>query len=245
MSRLVWDRPGERYFETGIQNGVLYPCTSFGVYSPGIAWNGLTGVTESPSGAEVSPLYSNDIRYLNMMSGEEFEGTIEAYTYPDEFAVCDGSVFIATGVKAGQQKRQPFGLAYTTVLGNDVNGIEYGYKLHIIYGALASPSEKSYATINDDPEAMTFSWDISTVPVDIAGINPSASIVINSKGIIPSKLKNLEDVLYGTDSSAPRLPMPNEVVRIVSDYLMDQSYDFLMDNQGNILVDHFVQNAIY
>lgn len=198
MSRLVWDKTGERFYETGVKQGVLYPQATGGTYPKGVAWNGLTGVTESPEGAEATPLYADDIKYLNLMSVEEFKATIEAYTYPDEFAECDGSASIATGVLIGQQKRKSFGLSYKTTLGNDVDGNDLGYKLHVIYGALAAPSEKAYATINDSPEAITFSWEISTTPVS-AGDNyqPTASLTIDSTKADPDKLKALEDILYG------------------------------------------------
>ena len=179
MSRLVWDKTGERLYETGVKNGVLYIPAS-GVYSKGVAWNGLTAVTESPSGAEATALYADDIKYLSIISTEEFGATIEAYTYPDEFAECDGSADIADGVTIGQQTRKTFGLCYKTTIGNDVDGNGYGYKLHIIYGALASPSEKAYATINDSPEAITFSWEITTAPVNVTGAKPTASLVIDS-----------------------------------------------------------------
>ena len=165
MSRLTWDNAGERYYETGVKQGVLYPIQSDGKYSLGVAWNGLTAVTESPSGAEATALYADDIKYLNLISNEEFGATIEAYTYPDEFAECDGSAALADGVMLGQQKRKTFGLCYKTTVGNDVDGNDYGYKLHLIYGCLAAPSEKAYATINDSPEAITFSWEVSTTPV--------------------------------------------------------------------------------
>lgn len=218
MSKLVWDKTGDRTYETGVKQGVLYPQVS-GAYPKGVAWNGLTAVTESPSGAEASPLYADDIKYLNLMSTEELGATIEAYTYPDEFAECDGSASLAEGVSIGQQKRKPFGLCYRTTLGNDVDGNDYGYKLHIIYGCLAAPSEKAYATINDSPEAITFSWEVSTTPVSVTGHKPTASITIDSTKVDAEKLKKLEDILYGTDSepaSEARLPLPDEIVTIFS-----------------------------
>ena len=174
MSKLVWDKTGERLYETGVDHGVLYPIQAGGLYNKGVAWNGLTAVTESPSGAEASPIYADNIKYLNLMSAEEFGATIEAYTYPDEFAECDGSAEIATGVTIGQQARKVFGLSYRTVIGNDVDSNDYGYKLHLIYGALAAPSEKGYTTINDSPEAITFSWEVSTTPVNVTGFKPTA-----------------------------------------------------------------------
>ena len=218
MSRLVWDKTGERLYETGVKNGVLYIPAS-GVYSKGVAWNGLTAVTESPSGAEATALYADDIKYLSLMSTEEFGATIEAYTYPDEFAECDGSADIADGVTIGQQTRKTFGLCYKTTIGNDVDGNGYGYKLHIIYGALASPSEKAYATINDSPEAITFSWEITTTPVNVTGAKPTASLVIDSTKADPTKLAALEDILYGKDgdgSAEPRLPLPDEIKTLMT-----------------------------
>lgn len=213
MAKLVWDKTGDRLYETGVKNGVLYIPTA-GVYSKGVAWNGLTAVTESPSGAEATALYADDIKYLSLMSTEEFGATIEAYTYPDEFAACDGSAELADGVMIGQQKRSTFGLCYKTTIGNDTDGNDYGYKLHIIYGALAAPSEKAYATINDSPEAITFSWEITTTPVNVTGAKPTASLVIDSTKADPSKLAALEDILYGKDgepASEPRLPLPDEI----------------------------------
>lgn len=210
MSKLVWDQTGERLFETGVKNGVLYPQVS-GAYPKGVAWNGLTAVTESPSGAEATPLYADDIKYLNLISAEEFGATIEAYMYPDEFAECDGSAAIANGVMIGQQKRNAFGLVYKTTLGNDTEGNDYGYKLHIIYGAIAAPSEKSYATINDSPEAITFSWEVTTTPVNVTGGKPTASITIDSTKADPTKLAALEAVLFGAAETEARLPLPDEI----------------------------------
>lgn len=214
MSKLVWDQTGERYYETGVKMGVLYPQVS-GAYSNGVAWNGLISVTESPSGAEANPLYADDVKYLNLMSAEEFGATVEAYTYPDEFAQCDGSAEIADGVSIGQQKRTPFGLCYRTVLGNDTDNNDYGYKLHLIYGALAAPSEKAYSTINDSPEAITFSWEISTTPVAVKGFKPTASITIDSTKADPTKLAALEAILYGGDDTEPRLPLPDEITTLM------------------------------
>ena len=217
MSKLVWDQTGERLYETGVKKGVLYPQASNGIYPKGVAWNGLTGVTETPSGAEATPLYADDIKYLNLMSTEELGGTIEAYTYPDEFAECDGSASIATGVYIGQQPRKTFGMSYVTTLGNDVESNAYGYKIHLIYGALAAPSEKAYSTINDSPEAITFSWDFSTTPVSVDGFKPTASIVIDSTKVDPIKLAALEKILYGDTEVEARLPLPNEVAATLSD----------------------------
>ncbi len=223
MSRLTWDKTGERYYETGVKQGVLYPIQSDGTYSNGVAWNGLTAVTESPSGAEATALYADDIKYLNLISNEEFGATVEAYTYPDEFAECDGSAALADGVMIGQQKRKTFGLCYKTTVGNDVDGNDYGYKLHLIYGCLAAPSEKAYNTINDSPEAITFSWEVSTTPVNVNGFKPTSQITIDSTKIAEAKkakLTELEDILYGKDSvesdpkNNPRLPLPDEVATL-------------------------------
>lgn len=223
MSKLKWDKTGERFYETGVKNCVLYIPTS-GIYSKGVAWNGVTAITESPSGAEATPLYADDMKYLNLYSTEEFGATIEAYTYPDEFAECDGSSSIADGVIIGQQTRKPFGLCYKTTLGNDTNGNDLGYKLHIIYGAMASPSEKAYATINDSPEAITFSWEVTTTPVEVTGKKPTASIVIDSTKADSSKLAALEVILYGKDGTGegntgavePRLPLPDEIAELMA-----------------------------
>ena len=216
MSKIVWDQTGERLYETGVKRGVLYVQDSGGTYPKGVAWNGLTAVTESPSGAEATPLYADDIKYLNLISTEELGGTIEAYTYPDEFAECDGSASIATGVYIGQQPRKTFGMCYTTTVGNDVDSNAHGYKLHLIYGALASPSEKAYATINDSPEAITFSWEFSTTPVNVTGFKPTANIVIDSTKATPEKMAALEKILYGDTEVEPRLPLPNEVAQVMS-----------------------------
>lgn len=214
MSRLVWDQTGERLYETGVKMGVLYPQEA-GAYPKGVPWNGLTAVTESPSGAEATPLYADDIKYLNLMSTEEFGATIEAYTYPEEFAECDGSASLSTGVYIGQQTRKTFGLCYRTVVGNDVNGNDYGYKLHLIYGALAAPSEKGYSTINDSPEAITLSWEVTTTPVNVTGFKPTASVTIDSTKVEKTKLKALEDILYGSESEEARLPLPDEIATIM------------------------------
>lgn len=212
MARLLWDQVGAKTFETGIKQGVLYVRDGAGAYPAGVPWNGLIGVTESPSGAEATPLYANDGKYVNLVSAEEFGATIEAYTYPPEFAVCDGTQEIGTGVLVGQQTRSVFGLAYKTTLGNDVSGNDYGYKLHIIYGALAKPSEKGYQSINDSPEAITFSWEVSTDPVAVTGKKPTASMVIDSITADAAKLAALEDILFGGTSTAARLPLPQEVI---------------------------------
>lgn len=224
MSKIVWDQTGERLYETGVEKGVLYPYSS-SAYGSGVAWNGLTAVTESPSGAEPTALYADNIKYLNLMSNEEFGATIEAYTYPDEFAACDGSAAIAPGVVIGQQKRSTFGLTYVTKLGNDTDGVDYGYKIHLIYGALASPSEKGYATVNDSPEAITFSWEVTTTPVEVPGFKPSASVTIDSTKVDATELAALETILYGVNASGEgvtpavtavesRLPLPAELITI-------------------------------
>lgn len=220
MSKLKWDQAGEKFYETGVSNGVLYPLTN-GAYPEGVAWNGLTAVNENPSGAEATPLYADNIKYLNLMSAEEFGATIEAYTYPDEFGVCNGEAELAKGVSIGQQARKLFGLSYQTKIGNDQNN-DLGYKIHLIYGALAAPSEKAYATINDSPEAITFSWEISTTPVEVEGFKPTASLVIDSTKVDADALTRLKNVLYGTDGSqgsegtTARLPLPDEVLSIIN-----------------------------
>lgn len=213
MSKIIWDKIGERLYETGVKQGVLYP-HSEGAYPLGIAWNGLISVTESPSGAESTPLYADDIKYLNLMSAEEFGATIEAYTYPEEFAACDGTSELAVGVSIGQQTRNSFGLSYKTALGNDTEGESYGYKLHIIYGAQAAPSEKAYNSINDSPEAITFSWELTTTPVNVDGKKPTATLVIDSTKVDADKLAALETIIYGDDDVEPRLPMPDEIATL-------------------------------
>ena len=216
MAKMVWDQTGSRYYETGVKNGALYIQDPSGTYTKGVPWNGLTAVTESPSGAEATALYADDIKYLNLMSNEDFGGTIEAYTYPDEFAACDGSANIADGVTIGQQKRSTFGLCYRTTVGNDVEGNDHGYKLHLVYGALAAPSERAYATINDSPEAITFSWEFSTTPVNVTGHKPTAHLEIDSKKADPTKLAALEAILYGSDDVEPRLPLPDEIKTLMT-----------------------------
>ena len=222
--KIAWDQTGERLYETGVDRGVLYHLDETNKYTKGYAWNGLTGVTESPAGAEATDLYADNIKYLSMRSAETFGATIEAYTYPDEFAECDGSAEIATGVKIGQQTRKTFGLCYRTVIGNDTNGNDHGYLLHLIYGCTASPSEKAYATINDSPEAITFSWEVTTTPVNVEGFKPTASLTIDSTKANATDLATLEGILYGTAAGAegtpaavePRLPLPDEVAEIMS-----------------------------
>ena len=215
MAKLVWDESGKRLYETGVGKGVLYVQGENGEYQNGVAWNGLTAVTESPSGAEPTALYADDIKYLELFSAEEFGATIEAYTYPEEFEACDGSASLGTGVTIGQQDRKAFGLCYRTVVGNDVKGNEHGYKLHLVYGAKAKPSEKAYATVNDSPEAVTFSWEVTTTPVNVAGFKPTASVTIDSTKIEPDKLKAIEDKLYGTQDQEPTLLLPDEIAQIV------------------------------
>ena len=215
MEKIVWDQTGERLYETGVKNGVLYVQES-GAYPKGVAWNGLTAVTESPSGAEPTALYADDTKYVNLVSAEEFGATVEAYTYPDEFAECDGSASIANGVYIGQQNRKTFGLSYKTTVGNDVDNNNHGYKIHLIYGAVASPSEKSYSTINDSPDAITFSWEISTTPVNVTGHKPTASLIIDSTKVDAGKLAKLEAILYGSSEADARLPLPDEIVSILA-----------------------------
>ena len=214
MSKLIWDEDSKRTYETGVSKGVLYPIQNDGKYSLGVAWNGLTAVTESPSGAEATPIYADDIKYLNLISAEEFGATVEAYTYPQEFEACDGSAEIQPGVCIGQQDRKKFGMSYRTVFGNNEKGNSYGYKLHLIYGATAAPSEKAYNTINDSPEAITFSWELSTTPVSVDNMKPTASVTIDSTKVNQEKLKILEGILYGSESSNPRLPLPDEIAEI-------------------------------
>ena len=216
MSKIVWDAVGEHIFETGVRNGVLYLKDETGAYNTGVAWNGLTSVSESPEGAEPTDLYADDIKYLTLMSAENFKATIEAYTYPVEFEECDGSATIANGVVIGQQARKPFGLCYRTSIGNDTDGNEHGYKLHIVYGCLASPSEKQYSTINDSPEAITFSWEVSTTPVNVTGKKPTATLIIDSTKVDKSKLTALEDILYGSEAKEPRLPLPDEIATLMT-----------------------------
>ena len=215
MARLVWDKTGERFYETGVRQGVLYPMVD-GAYPKGVAWNGLTAVTESPSGAESTALYADDIKYLNLRSTEEFGATIEAYTYPKEFEECDGSAELAAGVTIGQQPRKSFGLSYRTALGNDVENENHGYKLHLLYGATASPSEKAYATTSDSPEAITFSWEVTTVPVNVEGFKPTALLTIDSTKVDPAKLTALEDILYGKAEAEARLPLPDEIATLMA-----------------------------
>ena len=216
MAELKWDNPGERYYETGVKNCILYVQDAEGNYPKGVAWNGITAITESPSGAESTPLYADDTKYLNLISNEEFGATIEAYTYPDEFAECDGTAELAEGIKLGQQPRKQFGLCYLTTLGNDLKKNDYGYKLHLVYGCMAAPSEKGYATINDSPEAITFSWEVSTTPVDVPGFKPTAHIEIDSTKVKPEDLAKIKAKLWGSASEEATLPLPDEIKTLIT-----------------------------
>lgn len=218
MSRIVWDAVGERLYETGTKNGVLYPQVG-NAYPLGVAWNGLTGVSESPEGGEATPIYADDIKYLNIRSVEDFKATITAYTYPKEFAQCDGSAVVALGARVGQQTRKPFGMSYVTTIGNDTDYNDHGYKIHLVWGATVAPSQKDYKTINDSPEAIEFSWDIDTVPVEVPGHKPAAHMEIESTDFVTSAqqsiLESLKDILYGTANSDPRLPLPTEIMQLL------------------------------
>lgn len=217
MAVITWDETGKRFYETGVDHGVLYPISESGKYTPGVAWNGLTALTETPEGAEIEDLYADNIKYLSLLSAETFGGTIEAYTYPDEFMECDGSKELAAGVVAYQQTRKTFGLCYRTVLGNDVDGNDKGYKLHLIYGCKASVSERAYSTINDSSEAITFSWEFKSTPVTIAkdGFKPTSCIIIDSTKVAKEKMTLLENKLYGDVSTDAELPLPDEVLSII------------------------------
>lgn len=215
MAKLVWDEVGKRTYETGVDKGVLYVQNDEGAYGKGVAWNGLTAVNESPSGAEPTALYADNTKYLELTSKEEYGATIEAYTYPDEFEACDGSAEVGTGVVIGQQSRKVFGLCYRTVKGNDVKNNDYGYKIHLVYGCKAKPAQKNYQTINDSPEAITFSWEVSTTPVEVDGFKPTATVTIDSTKVTAEKLKSIEEALYGTESVEPKLLLPDEIIAIV------------------------------
>lgn len=218
MTKLLWDQTGERVYETGVSHGVLFLTNDQGEYDRGFAWNGLSAVTESPSGAEATPVYADNIKYLNLVSAEEFSATIEAYTYPSEFEVCDGSAELAPGISIGQQRRELFGLSYETLLGNDTKGTDFGRKIHLIYGGLAAPSERAYATVNDSPEAITFSWEMSTTAVTVGGtFKPTSQLTIDSTKVSPENLQTLEEILYGTASIDPRLPLPAEILELIND----------------------------
>lgn len=220
MAKLVWDADAHRLYETGTSKGVLYTRDEDGKYPKGVAWNGLTGVTESPSGAEPTDLYADNMKYLTMRSAEDLGATITAYTYPDEFGECDGSAVVTPGMTIGQQSRRSFGLCYQTMVGNDVAGNDYGYKIHILYGATASPSERAYQTVNDSPEAIEFSWELTTTPVAVEGYKPTALVVIDSTDFketdAKARLADLEDILYGTEEEDPRLPLPDEIKTILT-----------------------------
>ena len=216
MSKLIWDNVGEKVYETGLDRGVLYPLnTKTNAYDTGVAWNGLSKISEKPSGAESSDVYADNIKYLNLISAEKFAATIEAYTYPDEFAVCDGTAEPVEGVIIGQQTRKTFGLSYRTLVGNDVAGQDYGYKIHCIYGGVASPSEKGYSSVNESPEAISFSWELNTTPVPVEGFKPTASLIVDSTKVSKEALAAIEAILYGSDSAEPRLPLPNEIVELI------------------------------
>ena len=215
MAKLVWDETGKRLYETGVSKGVLYVQADDGTYGNGVAWNGLTAVNESPSGAEATPLYADDIKYLELTSTEEYGASIEAYTYPEEFEQCDGSAELGAGVTIGQQPRKAFGFCYRTLIGNDVKNNDYGYKIHIVYGAKAAPSEKAYQTVNDSPEAITFSWELTTTPVNVAGHKPTACITIDSTKVDEAKLTSIEEALYGNDTKEPKLLLPDEIAAII------------------------------
>lgn len=217
MPKLAWDETGKRFYETGVDHGVLYIPDETGAYAAGYAWNGLVTVTESPSGAEASPQYADNIKYLNLVSAEEFGATIEAFTYPDEFAQCDGTAVPAEGVNLGQQGRKIFGLSYRTLLGNDIDGTDHGYKLHLVYGCQAAPSEKAYGTVNDSPEAITFSWEVTTTPVPVTGFKPTAVITVDSTKVDPDGLADLEALLYGGEATAASLPLPDAVLALFAD----------------------------
>lgn len=218
MSKIEWDKAGERFFETGVDRGVLYLPDSTGKYTNGVAWNGLTAVTEAPSGAEANAIYADNIKYLSLLSAEEFGFTIESYYYPDEFGVCDGTAEPIPGMKFGQQPRKNFGLSYRTIMGNDVELNDYGYKIHLIYNATAAPSEKPYATVNDSPEAITFSWECTTTPIPVPGHRPVSLVTIDSLALTPEKLTLLETALYGSaeGEAVPHLPLPSELITLLS-----------------------------
>ena len=218
MARLIWDKTGERLYEAGVSNGVLYLQKTDGSYDIGVAWNGLTAVNENPTGAEANSMYADNKKYAVIRSAEELGGTIEAYTYPDEFSQCDGSAEIIPGAYIKQQKRTPFGLVYKTLIGNDTEELDHGYKIHLIYGATASPSEKAYETINDSPDGIIFSWEYETIPTEVPGYKPTSSIELDSTKINRDKLKAIEDILFGTENTDPRLPSPAEIIEILNRY---------------------------
>ena len=217
MSRIIWDNVGEKTYETGLDRGVLYLMNAeTNAYDKGVAWNGLSKVSEKPSGAESSDIYADNIKYLNLLSAEKFAATVEAYTYPDEFAECDGTAEPVPGMVIGQQTRKTFGFSYRTLVGNDVSGTEHGYKIHLIYGAVASPSEKGYSSVNESPEAITFSWEVNTTPVPVDGFKPTATVIIDSTKVSKEALAAVEAILYGADEVEPRLPLPNEIAAVIN-----------------------------
>ena len=236
MAKLKWDAVGERLYETGVRNGVLYPMASNGTYQNGVVWNGLTAVTESPSGAEATALYADDIKYLNLLSTEDYGATVESYTYPKEFARCLGRIELAPGIAIGQQERKAFGMSYRTTVGNDIQNNDYSYKIHLIYGAKASPSEEAYNTVDDSPEAIAFSWEVATEPANVAGRKPTASVIIDAaafvrEGLRPA-LQKIEEALYGTETTNPMLLLPGDIAQIVNNQM------YLLDSQGNQILDH-------
>lgn len=216
MAEIKWDKVGERFYETGVDRGVLYIPNAQGTYTKGYAWNGLVSVTESPSGAEATPQYADNIKYLNLVSAEEFGATVEAFTYPEEFAQCDGTASPVPGLNIGQQTRRTFGLSYRTKIGNDLESTDYGYKLHLVYGALAAPTEKAYNTVNESPEAITFSWELSTTQVNVSGFKPTAQLTLDSTKLTPSQMSDVEELLYGTPGNNPQLPTPDQVIALLS-----------------------------
>ena len=248
MSKLVWDAIGERTYETGTKKGVLY-LQSGSQYPEGVAWNGLTSVSVSPEGAEATAIYADDIKYLNLRSVEDFKATIEAYTYPEEFAECDGSAWVATGVKIGQQPRKSFGFSFVSTVGNDTEFEQHGYLIHLIWGASASPSEKSYQTINDSPEAITFSWEIDTIPVEIGTVGgveykPAAYMVIDSRLVDATALQTLENTLYGTENSVPRLPLPAEIIAMFGGTATVYTYEVVSNPTGSpVALDYYVRSG--
>lgn len=245
MTVLEWDKVSEKVFEAGVDRGVLYMPNAFGAYPEGHAWNGLISVTESPSGAESNKQYANNRVYLNLTSAEEFAATIEAYTYPDKFAECDGSAELAPGVFVSQQRRKTFGLAYRSLIGNDIDGTDHGYKLHLVYGGLAAPTEKAHTTLNESPEAGTFSWEISTTPVDVPGHNPSATLTIDSTKVNAAKLAELEAILYGTPGSEARLPLPAEVDALFNGAATVEVRAVQPTQAGNVVTIPTVTGVVY
>ena len=243
MTKIKWDQEGQKTYETGVKYGVLYVIDNDGNYTNGVPWNGLTNVNESPSGAEESPYYADDIKYLSLTSAEEFGASIEAYTYPEEFEPCDGSSEIIPGVTVGQQTRKKFGLCYRTTYGNDTKGDNYGYKLHLVYGAQAAPSERSYSTINDSPEPITFSWELTTTPVAIRGFKPASILKIDSTKMSRQNLEKLENILYGTEDTDPRLPLPNEIMDLLGGDIIE-GLEFTSITPSNNSIDVDVNESI-